>query len=1589
MNRSRDESTSSTLSAASSNGGKPKRIKNNSYVKRPKADTVETVKMIMEQEGRSARNLVSWSIPLDTYATYKTKSNKPKPTRSQGKRARSCGPVLRQNNSAHKENRSNSGERSINKPLGRQSGARKPVNIRARYWAYLFENLRRAVDEIYATCEGDSSVVECKEVLLMLDNYHHDFQALIDWINLQERLENTDAHDRPTSLAWEVRKSSPGRPRQKMVQRAMVPIGSSMNVQSCKVNRCLNFSKPLNVASLVRSAAVYVSQAGQSAEPVVGNEGTSKIDQPQQGLGITWADKVKGVKTAPAKASKTPPVHSPSKKVDAVAKATTSVTEVKGLNTSPDDGGEWETVTSRNRQQKHAKTQKSTSEPKLSAHTLKTETVSSYSETIIPSYQMQQTSQAAVPASPSTGSMSILMADRIIGAGGMTSPKTNNVSEGPSKVISPIPVEFSQNCFHSGCKKTAANEKDKKIIIEFQGHASNNDLSDLDTAEAEFFKEVQRDNEDSAPCNKNNERKEEFDQLDVLEQEVASLARTLHAEHDASIAVAEQQERDLRRQIQEVEDAKESPELDTDCESARSSAGAREIHAIDISSKGPLEWSDFVARFEVKQGDGLSWGDLVEEEELREPGRAVQMHEKLSSPSRKRTPAESKRKLEEKHRKAEARRLQMHQEKTHKIHELTEKVQEVVSWKNDLIDRQKNLLQSYHDEKLARAEEQRAMQLLNIKRKAQAEDTKVSEIAFINELQEQNKRHEVLMRIGEHESRIQDLIHERTKMQEVKSFKEESVKERRRALEKERQDRIEELKVKRKEQDARIEQQKIEKEKEREKLAKERARDRELRLSALNAAQQEAVTELQKKIQMKHDESERRHQEQLEQRKEKALELSLGRFSSSSLSSSINLPPNAFTPTSTAPTPSDSTRLSNGPINGLPDLKQELAVGDVTNNEKICDENCNIIGPIEGKGDGTQSHSSGSMTSPRSNTCHSDELSKEEQMRMLERQKTMKKRLKKLRTRMSTRGKEFLKRLENKSEMNTPSNKSKIIRLIKDVKRLLINQKDSSGPWPTNRIAVLDRALGEMNRILEKQVASDQISFRVGGGFSMLEEIFEILLKDDCRNKNDASILPDKSLSNAATTFCVACTGCHDNCVYVLYSNKATAVLDILLMQISKNESKVVNKGQIPTRSSLDRKNDAVYNYDVASPVLLRAMAVLLCELRNEVKKEKAFDLSSKSKSIMSMLSKVTNDERKLLEGYLNRGLDVVSYTVASGVLDVLSRYLSGIKHEVAPGTNLAAFVQYGLAFLEATTLFVSVKNQLLPDSISGNPSGAGKNKSASPRERSSSRGQWDNDPTQLLPTLEHTELMGIVSVLYGLLLHGAPERPTTVRSTSRDEIVLQSNLSEPKQIPEHTLNVALAVMSVLNAVAMMDLPLLQAGLGAEGVSLEFRHICTYLLWYCVQGDYTQLLHAVILCIGNFTLENKHNQDLVDSGAQPTVLQQLCLLPFAYFSSPALMDILFPTLISCCYDNDANLAMFEQEASRSLLTSFIETFLKENNSGNEDSTTKNNKDGIDNEFPRLLTANSALTKELLEKALRYFNDDRPREKVNVTSPNSS
>ena len=85
------------------------------------------------------------------------------------------------------------------------------VHVLLGYWAFLFENLRRAVDDLYRTCESDENIPASKEVILVFENYVRDFKNLADWLRLKWEYENTPPFQRPTSLAWEVRKTPPGK----------------------------------------------------------------------------------------------------------------------------------------------------------------------------------------------------------------------------------------------------------------------------------------------------------------------------------------------------------------------------------------------------------------------------------------------------------------------------------------------------------------------------------------------------------------------------------------------------------------------------------------------------------------------------------------------------------------------------------------------------------------------------------------------------------------------------------------------------------------------------------------------------------------------------------------------------------------------------------------------------------------------------------------------------------------------------------------------------------------------------------------------------------------------------------------------------------------------------------------------------------------------------------------------------------------------------------------------------------------------------------------------------------------------------------
>ena len=159
-----------------------------------RSNSHDKVRRIVAEEGRTARNLIAWSVPLES----KDDDGKSKcQTGGKSKRTiQGTHKTTKQNTAVDcKITPATTGDKHFDKSPTKTRHPRK-IDLRARYWAFLFDNLRRAVDEIYVTCESDQSVVECKEVLMMLDNYVRDFKALIDWIQLQEKLEKTDAQSR-------------------------------------------------------------------------------------------------------------------------------------------------------------------------------------------------------------------------------------------------------------------------------------------------------------------------------------------------------------------------------------------------------------------------------------------------------------------------------------------------------------------------------------------------------------------------------------------------------------------------------------------------------------------------------------------------------------------------------------------------------------------------------------------------------------------------------------------------------------------------------------------------------------------------------------------------------------------------------------------------------------------------------------------------------------------------------------------------------------------------------------------------------------------------------------------------------------------------------------------------------------------------------------------------------------------------------------------------------------------------------------------------------------------------------------------------
>ncbi|KAK7075868.1 hypothetical protein SK128_028009, partial [Halocaridina rubra] len=768
----------------------------------------------------------------------------------------------------------------------------------------------------------------------------------------------------------------------------------------------------------------------------------------------------------------------------------------------------------------------------------------------------------------------------------------------------------------------------------------------------------------------------------------------------------------------------------------------------------------------------LSWADQVDVmeslEDLRHPGRLLHIHEKLSSPSRKRSLSEKMKRYEEKLAKAQELREKLMLAKTDKLKDLFKKIEEVRIDKELLLDEKRELLQR----KMKRAEEKRKQYLQEIVNKAHDEENKAREIAFINGLEAQNKLHDILQQHQSLESRLADMAEERTRRQEEKAAKEVAAQERRKALEAERQARMAELCEKRRRKCERIDRKQAERREELLEQAREKARDREERLSALQQAQQAKESELVKKIQQKQEESARRHEENIKQIRQRALESSIMKYSRGC---------------------DDAPKLVRYETKKLCTLCNSLITSEVYLLS-------HLRGPCHQEALKAL-HQSDSVSLEDSETYNLKHIidapaniDDPQVTRDKERQKALKRRCKKLRTRMTQRGKEFLSAHKVNIMKDSP-NKSRISKALQQIVKLVSNQ--GVGPWPISDLAALDKPLLELLRILEKKEKLDQLMFSSMGGFDKVNSVLKLILDS---NEQRPCVLPAKSLSNCGRVISRACRDNVDNCHWVLYSNMTGTLIDYLMHRLNEL---IIETTRLGSDSSIN--TIVSLPCDAACGAMLEVLAEVIEVLYTKYMKPALTtdDQSLREKAEMTWI----------------RLQDMVSYCVSVGIADKVSWYFSYIQGPLDNDPGVVDITLSAMAMVSSLAKALSVRSLI-------------------------------GDPTQLIGTLHITDACGVVSLLYGILLHqgGRSSLPQT-----------------PPKLSQTTQALTVAATTLLHNLASLDLAMYQGVLGSEGISLELRHIASYLLWYCSYWPCEEILHNIIALVGYYAVNNKENQPPPDT----------------------------------------------------------------------------------------------------------------------------
>ncbi|KXZ55637.1 hypothetical protein GPECTOR_2g1187 [Gonium pectorale] len=343
---------------------------------------------------------------------------------------------------------------------------------------------------------------------------------------------------------------------------------------------------------------------------------------------------------------------------------------------------------------------------------------------------------------------------------------------------------------------------------------------------------------------------------------------------------------------------------------------------------------------------------------------------------------------------------------------------------------------------------------------------------------------------------------------------------------------------------------------------------------------------------------------------------------------------------------------------------------------------------------------------------------------------------------------------------------------------------------------------------------------------------------------------------------------------------------------------------------------------------------------------------------------------------------ELVSYIVAS--TELFSLFDQPAANDTAP---IPGYVLQCLALLEA---------------ITGGPG------RRSPSAVLTSQKRWAPPATNaaaIVLSFQETSMAGLLSLLTAVLLRAAPScTPAEAR---------------PERLPPNFVEVAACVMRVLNNVARLDLPAAQSSLGAADLRVVFFHLVGFLLSYCtnqwpsgpaaelairaaLSASYgapmapatalsraasvggaaigggsmgggsvgggsiggahntssggsrvlqavsaaapsasaaaaaarpthtglVQLLNEVLLLLGHAAVLQPANQDVLLWGKSPTLLQRLAEVPRPYFEDQQLYQVLMPTLLAVCHGSERAVAALSQHLDLDLLRCYTQATLR-------------------------------------------------------------